>query len=230
MDPFRFQADVDSARVMRNGSLKRIISLRRRQSTFHHSFIFVLSTTSGLLFLLLQSPSCHALQTLFKIDRATTPERIQEINCLLGEQNDERRQALGASDSDGPVVRFVALDHGNNVDDAKNDAAVVGCVFCQIKRPDSASSVAHFLTPYIHLFNLHVAPTFRRHGLGTALVERVIVECDKGDSKDDCCKGILLSVDTVNAADAVRIYEKLGFSVSGVKYEGETPMFRRNDP
>lgn len=234
MNSCRYRLDVDSARVFACGSLKRSLSLRRRsrrRQRIHHFCSLAVLSTCGVLVLLLHTPCCCALQKSFRIERATTPERIEEIYHLLGEQNNERRQALGASDSDGPVVRFAALDHGvYGDDDDDNDAAIVGCVFCQIRRPDPAPSVAHFLTPYIHLYNLQVSPRMRRRGIGTALVARVIEECNIADSsKEDGCKGILLSVDAVHASNAVRMYEKLGFSVSGVKYEGETPMFRPKD-
>ena len=218
------------------------VSIRPIEDT-HYSSIKTLSVVrritaaSILLFLPLLAGVCHALPGAFPIERATTPQQTQQINLLLGGaaaqpyRGEQPRQALGVTERDGPVERFVALDR-------ENDSLVVGCVDCQMKRPDTAPSVAHFLSPYLHLYNLHVAPSMRRQGLGTALVERVIEECEiNGDNDNDdhnggdsCCQGVLLSVDATNAASAVHIYEKLGFRVSGVKFEGETPMFRPNSP
>ena len=198
-------------------------------STKAHAFRKLVVALNASVASILLLGGCLSLQTGLTIQRATTPQHMAGIKLVLGEQEHlgERRRALGASDTDGPVERFVALD-------TKNNDLVVGCVYCQTKRPNPAPSVAHFLSPYVHLYNLHVAPNMRRQGLGTALVQRVIEECLDNDWDDDNdvggCQGVLLSVDANNAGNAVRIYEKMGFSVSGVKCEGETPMFRPKDP
>ena len=163
-----------------------------------------------LLFLLLVAVTgCHAFT--FSIERAVTPERLEQVRVLLG---DARRgpDSTSTDDEDDPVVRFAAV--------SSEDDRTLGCVFCQTKRKESFSTTL-FLSPYVYLYNLHVDPSARRQRLGTALVERVVEYAIEQQAQ-----GILLSVDCHNAATAVRIYEQMGFALSGAPMEGETPMFR----
>jgi len=60
-----------------------------------------------------------------------------------------------------------------------------------------------------HLLRIATAPDHRRHGLGRALLTRVLAEADA-----EACHRILLEVGARNAA-AVGLYETFGFEVIG---------------
>ena len=62
-----------------------------------------------------------------------------------------------------------------------------------------------------HLMNIAVAPEFRRRGIGEALLERLF-EVTAGDPR----RGYTLEV-RVSNADAIRLYERLGFEARGIR-------------
>ena len=62
-----------------------------------------------------------------------------------------------------------------------------------------------------HVMNVAVAPEFRRRGIGRALLERLF-EVTGGDSR----RGYTLEV-RVSNADAIRLYERLGFEARGIR-------------
>jgi [ribosomal protein S18]-alanine N-acetyltransferase len=71
-----------------------------------------------------------------------------------------------------------------------------------------------FVSRYVdawHVMNVAVAPEFRRRGVGSALLRRVF---DVTDS--DQRRGYTLEV-RVSNADAIRLYERLGFQSRGIR-------------
>ena len=62
-----------------------------------------------------------------------------------------------------------------------------------------------------HLMNIAVAPEYRRRGIGEALLERLF-EVTAGDPR----RGFTLEV-RVSNADAIRLYERLGFEARGIR-------------
>lgn len=177
---------------------------------------------------------CDAVQLQsssgFVVVHATTPELQLKVKAILNESSslntNNDRVTLGSSPKDGAVVQFVAVmtkttSSAKDKDVTEKDNAVIGCVFCQTKNPSVGISTTQFRSPYVYLYNLHVQPSQRQQGVGTALIQAVVEYARKEDSQ-----GVLLSVDTDNARNAVRIYERLGFEISGARFQGETPMFR----
>jgi ribosomal-protein-alanine N-acetyltransferase len=71
-----------------------------------------------------------------------------------------------------------------------------------------------FVSRYVdawHVMNVAVSPERRRHGIATALLERVF-EVTAGDPR----RGYTLEV-RVSNADAIRLYERLGFESRGIR-------------
>ena len=62
-----------------------------------------------------------------------------------------------------------------------------------------------------HLMNIAVAPEYRRRGIGETLLERLF-EVTGGDPR----RGYTLEV-RVSNADAIRLYERLGFEARGIR-------------
>ena len=62
-----------------------------------------------------------------------------------------------------------------------------------------------------HVMNVAVAPEFRRRGIAKALLERLF-EVTGGDPR----RGYTLEV-RVSNADAIRLYERLGFEARGIR-------------
>jgi len=62
-----------------------------------------------------------------------------------------------------------------------------------------------------HVMNVAVSPAFRRRGIATALLERLFVV-----TADDAQRGYTLEV-RVSNLDAIRLYERLGFTSRGVR-------------
>ena len=62
-----------------------------------------------------------------------------------------------------------------------------------------------------HLMNIAVAPEFRRRGIATALLERLF-EVTASDPR----RGYTLEV-RVSNAEAIRLYERLGFEARGLR-------------
>ena len=62
-----------------------------------------------------------------------------------------------------------------------------------------------------HVMNVAVAPGRRREGIASALLRQLIDE-----TRSDARRGYTLEV-RVSNADAIRLYEKLGFRASGVR-------------
>ena len=62
-----------------------------------------------------------------------------------------------------------------------------------------------------HVMNLAVALTYRRRGIATALLERLFAV-----TADDVLRGYTLEV-RVSNADAIRLYERLGFEERGAR-------------
>ena len=62
-----------------------------------------------------------------------------------------------------------------------------------------------------HLMNIAVAPEYRRRGIGETLLERLF-EVTAGDPR----RGYTLEV-RVSNADAIRLYERLGFEARGIR-------------
>ena len=62
-----------------------------------------------------------------------------------------------------------------------------------------------------HVMNVAVAPEFRRRGIARALLERLF-EVTSGDPR----RGYTLEV-RVSNADAIRLYERLGFEARGIR-------------
>ena len=63
-----------------------------------------------------------------------------------------------------------------------------------------------------HIMNVAVDPAARRHGLATALLERLFEDT----ADDDARRGYTLEVRVSNAG-AIRLYEHLGFRMRGVR-------------
>jgi ribosomal-protein-alanine N-acetyltransferase len=71
-----------------------------------------------------------------------------------------------------------------------------------------------FVSRYVdawHVMNIAVAPDFRRRGIATTLLERLF-EVTAADPR----RGYTLEV-RVSNADAIRLYEKLGFEARGIR-------------
>jgi ribosomal-protein-alanine N-acetyltransferase len=62
-----------------------------------------------------------------------------------------------------------------------------------------------------HVMNVAVEPEFRRHGIATALLERLFER-----TSDDERRGYTLEVRVSNAG-AIRLYEQLGFEPRGIR-------------
>ena len=62
-----------------------------------------------------------------------------------------------------------------------------------------------------HVMNVAVSPSHRRLGVATALLERLF-EVTAGDAR----RGYTLEV-RVSNADAIRLYERLGFEARGIR-------------
>jgi ribosomal-protein-alanine N-acetyltransferase len=62
-----------------------------------------------------------------------------------------------------------------------------------------------------HVMNVAVAPGYRRHGIASALLERLF-----DVTRDDARRGYTLEVRVSNVA-AIRLYERFGFSSHGVR-------------
>jgi ribosomal-protein-alanine N-acetyltransferase len=82
-----------------------------------------------------------------------------------------------------------------------------------------------------HVMNVAVAPAFRRRGIAHALLERLF-EVTAGDAR----RGYTLEV-RVSNAEAIRLYERLGFEARGVRRgyytdnrEDAVIMWREPDP
>ena len=80
-----------------------------------------------------------------------------------------------------------------------SDGAVVG--FCSYWR----------VVDEVHINNLAVLPTFRRQGIGRALLKRILTEAAR-----EGATRALLEVRRSNE-DARRLYETLGFTVAGIR-------------
>jgi [ribosomal protein S18]-alanine N-acetyltransferase len=80
---------------------------------------------------------------------------------------------------------------------------------------DSGELVAYaFVSRYVdawHVMNVAVAPQHRRRGIATELLERLF-EVTAGDQR----RGYTLEV-RVSNADAIRLYERLGFQSRGIR-------------
>ena len=71
-----------------------------------------------------------------------------------------------------------------------------------------------FVSRYVdawHVMNVAVAPDYRRHGIATALLERLF-EVTSADPR----RGYTLEV-RVSNVDAIRLYERLGFESRGIR-------------
>jgi ribosomal-protein-alanine N-acetyltransferase len=71
-----------------------------------------------------------------------------------------------------------------------------------------------FVSRYVdawHVMNVAVAPDFRRRGIATTLLERLF-EVTEADPR----RGYTLEV-RVSNADAIRLYERLGFEARGIR-------------
>jgi [ribosomal protein S18]-alanine N-acetyltransferase len=62
-----------------------------------------------------------------------------------------------------------------------------------------------------HVMNIAVAPEFRRHGIATALLERLFEL-----TEDNSLRGYTLEVRVSNEG-AIKLYERLGFQARGVR-------------
>ena len=91
-----------------------------------------------------------------------------------------------------------------------------------------------FVSRYVdawHVMNVAVAPDYRRHGIATALLERLF-EVTSADPR----RGYTLEV-RVSNVDAIRLYERLGFESRGiprgyytVNREDALIMWRESEP
>jgi [ribosomal protein S18]-alanine N-acetyltransferase len=71
-----------------------------------------------------------------------------------------------------------------------------------------------FVSRYVdawHVMNVAVSPTFRRRGIGSTLLERLF-EITASDPR----RGYTLEV-RVSNAEAIRLYERLGFEARGIR-------------
>lgn len=71
-----------------------------------------------------------------------------------------------------------------------------------------------FVSRYVdawHVMNIAVAPAYRRRGIATTLLERLF-EVTAADPR----RGYTLEV-RVSNADAIRLYERLGFAARGIR-------------
>jgi ribosomal-protein-alanine N-acetyltransferase len=91
-----------------------------------------------------------------------------------------------------------------------------------------------FVSRYVdawHVMNVAVAPDFRRRGIATILLERLF-EVTEADPR----RGYTLEV-RVSNADAIRLYERLGFEARGIRRgyytdnrEDALIMWRESEP
>ena len=91
-----------------------------------------------------------------------------------------------------------------------------------------------FVSRYVdawHVMNVAVAPEYRRHGIATALLERLF-EVTSADPR----RGYTLEV-RVSNVDAIRLYERLGFESRGIRRgyytdnrEDALIMWRESEP
>jgi len=91
-----------------------------------------------------------------------------------------------------------------------------------------------FVSRYVdawHVMNVAVAPDFRRRGIATTLLERLF-EVTEADPR----RGYTLEV-RVSNADAIRLYERLGFEARGIRRgyytdnrEDALIMWRESEP
>jgi ribosomal-protein-alanine N-acetyltransferase len=91
-----------------------------------------------------------------------------------------------------------------------------------------------FVSRYVdawHVMNVAVAPDFRRRGIATTLLERLF-EATEADPR----RGYTLEV-RVSNADAIRLYERLGFEARGIRRgyytdnrEDALIMWRESEP
>lgn len=94
----------------------------------------------------------------------------------------------------------------------------------ELRKPSSIAIAAHvetgdlvgyaFISRYVdawHVMNVAVAPGLRRRGIATALLERLF-EVTASDPR----RGYTLEV-RVSNAEAIRLYERLGFEARGIR-------------
>jgi ribosomal-protein-alanine N-acetyltransferase len=91
-----------------------------------------------------------------------------------------------------------------------------------------------FVSRYVdawHVMNVAVAPDYRRRGIATTLLERLF-EVTEADPR----RGYTLEV-RVSNADAIRLYERLGFEARGIRRgyytdnrEDALIMWRESEP
>jgi ribosomal-protein-alanine N-acetyltransferase len=91
-----------------------------------------------------------------------------------------------------------------------------GVSFCYVARPSAAGTIVGFCSFWrvldeLHINNLAVRPAYRRSGAATALMTQVLREGARSGARR-----ATLEVRESNAA-ARLLYERLGFSVAGIR-------------
>jgi aminoglycoside 3-N-acetyltransferase I len=140
--------------------------------------------------------------------------RIRELNALFGEAFSDRATYGARPPDDAYVAGLLAKDHVIVLTALESDTVVGGLVAYQLHKFESARSE-------IYIYDLAVADTHRRRGIGTALIERLRAIAAARDA------WVIFVQGDYGDDPALALYDKLGTREEVLHFDIAVPKRQR---